>query len=446
MAAFDICDEVRFSIPERRTPLIPVRYSLPASPWSRMRNVPVSMHALSGLIQSVEQAFRFAKAITISFQEEPQLHIHASLWNSPNTATLCEMKLIRAVVVFRIRKRRLYSVHGEVIRMNSGSMCIFALGDSRGFGEAVAARLGIDLSAVEEMSHEDGEARARVLEDVRHRDVYVIHSLAAGTSCSVHDKLCLLLFFTASLHDAGAMRVTVVAPYLCYARKDRRTKPGDPLATRILAQLFESVGVDRMVTMDVHNISAFENAYRMETEHLEARLPLARAVLEFTGDLPLSVVSPDIGGVKRAERFRTALEQLAGREVVPVFMEKYRSEGEVSGKALVGQTQGRAAVIVDDMMVSGTTLLRAVEACRNSGAERVIAAVTHGPFAAGAEKLLQHKGLDNLLLTTTVPPRMQELWGERVRIVPVEPLVADALAALHEGKPLSDLLELQGQA
>ncbi|MEX0872328.1 MAG: ribose-phosphate diphosphokinase [Aquisalimonadaceae bacterium] len=319
---------------------------------------------------------------------------------------------------------------------------VFALGDSLEFGAAVTSSLGVELAAVEEHLHEDGEHKLRPLVTVRGCDVYVILSLAGSATLSVHDKLCRLLFFAATLRDAGAARVTLVMPYLCYARKDSRVRADDPVTTRYLAQLVEAMGVGRVVTIDVHNVAAFENAFRCETVHLEARLPLARAALAHAGDLPLAVASPDIGGVKRAEHFRIALEQLSGREAVPVFMEKHRIEDAVSGDALVGPVRGRAVVIVDDMMVSGTTLRRAVDACRARGAARIIAAVTHGVFATGAEQLLGHEGLDRLLLTNSVAPRMRDLWGGRVQVVAVESLVADALGALHDGRSVSALLEL----
>src|SRR5690606_1997980 len=116
--------------------------------------------------------------------------------------------------------------------------------------------------------------------------------------------LCRLLFFIAALRDAGARRVTAVTPYLCYARKERRTKPRDPVTTRYLAALVEAAGASRVAAMDVHDLASFQNAFRIPAEHLEARPMLAAHVAGLAGDAPVVVVSPDAGGVKRAERFR----------------------------------------------------------------------------------------------------------------------------------------------
>ena len=124
-------------------------------------------------------------------------------------------------------------------------------------------------------SRELGEHKSRSLETVRGRDVYVIHSLYGEPSQSVNDKLVRLLFFIGSLKDASAARVTAAIPYLCYARKDRRTKPRDPLALRYLASALEAVGTDHVVTIDVHNVAAYENAFRISTDHLEARKAFA---------------------------------------------------------------------------------------------------------------------------------------------------------------------------
>ncbi len=149
--------------------------------------------------------------------------------------------------------------------MTTPRLCLFALDASHDLGAAIAAVMGQPLAAHEERDFEDGEHKARPLDDVAGADVYVVHSLHGGPAQSANDKLCRLLFFIGALKDAGAARVTAVTPYLCYARKDRRTKPNDPVITRYVAALFESVGTDCVVTLEVHNPAAFENAFRCRT-------------------------------------------------------------------------------------------------------------------------------------------------------------------------------------
>jgi ribose-phosphate pyrophosphokinase len=150
------------------------------------------------------------------------------------------------------------------------SPTLFALHATAKLDAAVAAALDRPLATHEEGEFEDGEHKIRPLETVRGADVFVLQSLHGEAEQSDNDKLCKLLFFIAALKDGGAARVTVLAPYLCYARKDRRTKPGDPVTTRYVASLFEAVGTDAIVSLDVHNPAAFENAFRCPTTALTA--------------------------------------------------------------------------------------------------------------------------------------------------------------------------------
>src|SRR5512139_2512708 len=175
---------------------------------------------------------------------------------------------------------------------------LFALEATSALGQEIAARLGCRLSAHEERSFEDGEHKARPLHTVRGAHVHVVQSLHSGPSESANDKLCRLLFFIGAIKDAGAATVTAVVPYLCYARKDRRTKPNDPVTTRYIAGMFEAVGTDCIVTLEVHNPVAFENAFRCRTVTLSGT-PLFVEYLRELKDENFSVVSPDTGGAKR---------------------------------------------------------------------------------------------------------------------------------------------------
>ena len=190
---------------------------------------------------------------------------------------------------------------------------LFALHGSDVLGASVAAALGEPLAAHEEREFEDREHKVRPLVPVRSADVFVLHGLHDGPEQSPNDKLCRLLFFIGALKDAGAARVTAVTPYLCYARKDRRTKPNDPVTTRYVASMFEAVGTDAVVTVDVHNPAAFENAFRRTTIALTAAPLFADYVKRLNAkeanDTRFCVVSPDPGGSKRADLFREALEE-----------------------------------------------------------------------------------------------------------------------------------------
>lgn len=328
--------------------------------------------------------------------------------------------------------------------MSFESLYLFALDASRDFGERVAAKLGIPLSGLEEREFEDGEHKARPLASVRGGDVFVIQSLYDDSSQSVNDKLCRLLFFIGALRDASAGRITAVVPYLCYARKDRKTQTRDPVTTRYVAALFEAVGTDRVLTLDVHNLAAFQNAFRCRTDHLEARRLFVEYFVPLLGGDEVAVVSPDVGGIKRAELFRQALGRALGREATAAFMEKQRARGVVSGEAIVGEVAGRAVVILDDLISTGTTISRAAKACHAAGATKIYAAASHGLFMGDAGRVLADAALDKVVVTDSIPPfRLDPEWAkDRLAVLDGAGLFAESIRRVHAGGSLVELLEI----
>ena len=326
--------------------------------------------------------------------------------------------------------------------MQNTPLRLFALAASAELGAAVAAALGQTLAAHEEREFEDGEHKARPLDAVNGADVYVVQSLHGGPLQSANDKLCRLLFFIGAVKDAGAARVTAVTPYLCYARKDRRTKPNDPVTTRYIARMFESVGTDCVVTLEVHNPVAFENAFRCRTVALTgAPLFVSYVKKTFPND-KLAVISPDTGGMKRAELLREALEAALGRPVGKALAEKHRSAGVVSGELFVGDVAGATALIVDDLISTGNTLLRAARSARKVGAKRVIALVTHGLFMQGAADVVADPAIDQLVVTDAVPAfrLVNPTENKKLAILPAAPLLAETIRRLHEERSLTDLM------
>lgn len=327
--------------------------------------------------------------------------------------------------------------------MKSSELVFFALNATRPFGEQVAAALGVPLSAHEEREFEDGEHKSRPLVNVRDRDVFVLQSLYSDAAQSVNDKLCRLLFFLGCLKDAGAARVTAIVPYLGYARKDRKSQPRDPVTTRYLAALFEAVGVDRIVTLDVHNLAAYQNAFRCYCDHLEAN-PLF--VAHFAATLPpatgVAVVSPDVGGMKRAERFRQSLSRRLQQDIPVAFMQKARAQGVLSIGRLVGEVAGEVAIIIDDLISTGGTLLGAARACREAGATQVYAAASHGVFVGQAERLLAADDIARVIVTDTIPPYRSDpaLARRKLTVLTTADLFAQAIARLHQGGSLVELL------
>jgi ribose-phosphate pyrophosphokinase len=193
--------------------------------------------------------------------------------------------------------------------------------------------------------------------------------------------------------------------------------------------MFEAVGTDKVMTMDVHNLAAFQNAFRRPTEHLEAIGLFTAHLVPLLRGHDVAVVSPDIGGAKRASRLRAALAKALGTEPSSAFVDKQRAGGVVSGGMLVGHVKARTAVIIDDLIAAGTTIGTAAAACRHAGAERVIATATHGLFLGKANDVVADPAIDRVVVADTVPPfRLQEeLVARKLVILDSAAAFADAI-------------------
>ena len=287
-------------------------------------------------------------------------------------------------------------------------MKLFGLNQTRAFAERLAAELRVPLAPHEERDFEDGEFKIRPLDSVLHERVFVCQSLAADRVDSINDKLVRLLVCCGALKDAGAAEVTAIVPYLAYARKDKRSKPGDPVTTSYVARMLEAVGVDGVVTIDVHNVASFENAFRCHKENLEAAESFAAHFAPQVGSAGRVVaLSPDAGGVGRMRVFAAALGAHLGRSVDLAFLEKQRSEGHVSGALFAGDVRDALVVIYDDMISTGGTIARAAVACAERGARVVHAAATHALLAGDAVRTLNGAPVESLVVMNTVP-RMDE--------------------------------------
>jgi ribose-phosphate pyrophosphokinase len=276
--------------------------------------------------------------------------------------------------------------------------------------------------------------------------VFVLQSLYGDEQQSVNDKLCRLLFFLGALRDASAGRITAVIPYLCYAREDQKTAPRDSVTTRYVARMFEAAGVDHVVALDVHNRAAFENAFRIPTDHLQAAPLFVEHFVSLFPSRELVVVSPDAGGIKRAESFRELLREALGRPVSSAFLTKRRGDGVEKDHAIVvGDLKGRVAIIYDDMISTGATLHRAASACREGGVTAVYAAATHGLFVGEASSVIADAALDHLIVTDSIPPfRLEQRpAAAKLTTLAIAPLLAEAIRRIHKsGSTAQPAIEL----
>jgi ribose-phosphate pyrophosphokinase len=319
-------------------------------------------------------------------------------------------------------------------------MKVFALNASRMLGRRIAEELAHPLDPHEERDFSFGEHKARPLTAVWDEDVFVISSLHGDARESVNDKLCRLLFFTGALKDAGARSVTAVIPYLAYCRKDRKTKARDPVTTRYVAAILESVGVDAIVTLDIHSPPALDNAFRRPAINIPTIGLFADHFHSTIGSTVDSIVAPDLGGIKATRLFVDAYAELSGDTLPMAVMDKRRSEGLISGSGLIGNV-GRHVLIVDDMIGSGTTICRSVEACLDAGAQRVSVGATHGLFQEGAPALFERAGIESITVTDSVDIDALGLPPEhlqRITIIDTARLFAEEIRSMRTHRQADD--------
>lgn len=314
----------------------------------------------------------------------------------------------------------------------------FAPAESGALADRISQEAGLTPAALEEQRFEAGEFKFRPLDSVRGRQAVVLQSLAGTEDLTVGERLTRLLFLLLGLRDAGATRRILVLPYLPFAREDRRTLPRDPVGSRYMAELLEAAGVSQLMVVDVHNPAALDNAFRIPVDHLSAGPMLVDHFARHAGHEELTVVSPDVGGIKRVQVFREQLSARVGRAVEIAFVEKRRHNMMLSGGTLVGSIQGRTVLIIDDICATGETLIRAVKACRDAGAGAVHIGVTHAPVPAGINAVEAIDGLSSVVVTDTAGAAQGS--GKRVTLS-IAPLLGQALRRQLTGEPVAPLLE-----
>lgn len=310
-------------------------------------------------------------------------------------------------------------------------MQIFDLTPEHPLGAAVAHAAGCPVSPHEAREFYGGQHKMRPLVSVRGQDVAVFSVLHAGHGFSVNDRLIRLLFFVATCREHGAARVSAVIPWLPYARKDRITKARDPVSSRYVAQLIEAAGTDLVITVDVHNPAAFQNGFRCRTVHLDTCRLFSAEVAGRAGEGAVTIVSPDGGGVKRAELLRQSVEVARHQPTGFAFLEKHRSAGVVSGSLFAGEVADHDVWIVDDMIESGETMLRAARACKERGARSVNLLATHALCDAAALERLHDPAISSVTFTNTAYVIAPDA---RLRTVTVAPDIGQCLMRL-QGRP-----------
>ena len=306
-----------------------------------------------------------------------------------------------------------------MMRLNDhGSMLVFSGNANPDLAAAIARELGIALAAATVSTFRDGESQIVVHDEVRGRDVFVVQP----TSPPVNHNLVELLLLLDAVRRAGANRCTAVIPYYGYSRQERRVTPQEPISAKVVADLLTVAGADQIVTMDL-TVGAIEGFFDLPVTHLLAAPILAQAFEGARAD-EVAIVAPDLGAVKRAEEFQRLIAP--GAPVVVVFKERPRPD-QVTVGGMIGDVRGRRAILVDDIISTGGTLLTAAEMVIERGASSVVAAATHGVFAPGAVEALEASPLERIIVTDTIPVEPRG----RLEVLSVAPLFARTIQRIH---------------
>ncbi|HEX9371165.1 MAG TPA: ribose-phosphate pyrophosphokinase [Roseiflexaceae bacterium] len=308
-----------------------------------------------------------------------------------------------------------------------GRLQIFSGNANRALALEIASYLNINLGRAIVGRFKNGESRVKLEENVRGSDVFVVQP----TCTPVNEHLMELLLLIDALRRASAARVTAVVPYYGYAKQEKKTTGREPISAKLVANLIRTAGANRVLTMDLH-APAIEGFFDIPVDHLQAGPLLADYIRELNLPRPV-VVSPDAGGVGRANSFRERIG--AGLAIIA----KQRPQPDVAEVLeMVGEVEGRTAIVVDDMISTGGTLAEAARALKERGALAVYACATHGIFAGDALGIIGQSMLVETVVTNTIP-LPSERDGARIRVISVAPLFAEAIMRIHKDQSLSAL-------
>lgn len=321
------------------------------------------------------------------------------------------------------------NIHGSSIKLFSGNA-------SKGLSNKIAKNLFMEMGKIELDKFSDGETHVSVGETVRGRDVFVIQSTSAPTN----DNLMELLIAIEAIKRASAGRITAVIPYFGYARQDRKVKSRDPITAKLVANLIETAGADRVLTMDLH-ASQIQGFFDIPVDHLLGAPILSKYYAEkFAEEIKdenhdIVIVSPDVGSVARARKFAERLN-------APIaIVDKRRPKANVMEVMnVIGDIAGKTCIMIDDMIDTAGTICQGAQALIDCGAKEVYACCTHAVLSGPAVDRIQASPIKELVLldTYTIP---KERMIDKFKILSVAPIFADAIKRIYEDKPLSKLYE-----
>ena len=311
-------------------------------------------------------------------------------------------------------------------------MMVFAGNSTPKLAREVAACIEIPLGKAEVGRFSDGEIRVEILDNVRGFDVFIIQSTCHPTN----DNLMELLIMVDALRRSSAGRITAVIPYFGYARQDRRVRSARvPITAKVVANLLTVVGVDRVLTVDLH-ADQIQGFFDLPVDNIYGSRVMLDDITSGKESGGWTVVSPDVGGVVRARAFAKRLgDQLA-------IIDKRRPKPNVSKiMHIIGEVEGRQCLIVDDMVDTAGTLCEAAKALKNNGAAVVSAYITHAVLSGPAIENISNSVLDELVVTDSIPLSAQAEACDKIRALSISPMLAESIRRINREESVSELFE-----
>jgi ribose-phosphate pyrophosphokinase len=305
---------------------------------------------------------------------------------------------------------------------------IFAGNSNVPLAQEICETLGVPLARAEVRPFSDGEIMVEIEENVRGCDVFVLQS----TSSPSNTHLMELLIMMDALRRASAKRITAVIPYYGYARQDRKLAPRTPITARLVADLISTAGANRMLCMDLH-AGQIQGFFNIPVDNLYAAPVVLRYIQQHFKD-EFIVVSPDAGGVERARAHAKRLN------VGLAIIDKRREAANVAEVMnIIGDVQGKTAILVDDMVDTAGTLTKGAEALVGAGARRVYGVCTHPVLSGPAIKRIEESKIEELVVTNTIPLRAEGAACTRIKAVSIAPLLSEAIKRIHSETSVSSL-------
>jgi ribose-phosphate pyrophosphokinase len=315
---------------------------------------------------------------------------------------------------------------------HTAGLKIISGNSNQDFAHKVAAAAGVVLGHCQVNRFADGEIQVEIHESVRGDSVFVIQP----TCPPVNENLMEMFVMLDALKRASAKEITAVIPYFGYARQDRKVAPRAPISAKLMADLLQTAGADRVVAVDLH-AAQIQGFFDVPVDHLFGTPTMARAWRERYGSGDDFVaVSPDAGGVERTRAFAKRID-------APIaIIDKRRSKpGEAKALHLIGDVRDKIAIIVDDMIDTAGTLTQAVDSLLKNGARQVFAVATHALFSGPAIGRLTESGLTKVLVTDTIPLSPLAQQCDKIEIITVAPLVAEAIRRIYGNDSVSSLFD-----